>query len=583
MDLVTLCPLATSKIVWQAHSGAFALTVIVKATFVLNPGMSTLASEQQPIAERCQFHDDDPRRGVHVPCEVVPYKPRADVVLVGRAYAPDKQSASSLVTRVVVGDMHKAIEMRFDGSSTWPGRTKGFGSLSTSSLADGWNNKPLPVKFDPRFFQIAPPDQQVAEIRPDERIILENLHPAHPQLVTSLPNLHPRAVADRATGEREEVKLVGDTLWIDTDRGVCCVVWRGRMGLRSREEAGRIAVWVDGMPMVESASARQGGVATSHDPDAATTTIGLSARELSAVLPFIEGTPKLALTNRSLAFDIARWVDQKNPPSPHEEDGTGTMFVSAEMLPREALPFGHKGTGVDVPGPHGGGVPVKPPFDDVQPQLDVPMLGYYEKKSTVGAPLLEASDHESPKQVELTPPPMIGPISVSVTKDRPIPVVVPDEKPVAAEDKPKSEPATPAAKLTIEQTAFIAAELAEGTLERARILHAHALLEPEWKENATRWNRAMSAEQSEGQTALRGAYDAAYVQRVEAFRGPITVQEYAALSVSFERRTCDAILSKLRIQSPALMPIMRVWAKKVACDVGLGKEAITALRTARRA
>lgn len=108
-DLVSLCPFVASNVVWQAHSGAFALTVIVKGTFVLQPGTAKLAAEQDPIHERDRFHDDDPRRSVRIPSEVVPYKPQVDVLLVRPAYAPDKQPVRSLVTRFVVGEMDKSL------------------------------------------------------------------------------------------------------------------------------------------------------------------------------------------------------------------------------------------------------------------------------------------------------------------------------------------------------------------------------------------------------------------------------------------------------------------------------------------
>lgn len=578
MDLVTSHPFVATKLIWQAHSGAFALTVIVKATFVLAPGVSPLALDQERIVERDQFYEGDPRRSTRIPGDLVPYKPRADVLLVGHAYAPNRLPVRSLTTRLVVGDMDKVIEMRFDGSPTWPGRTYGFGSLSASGLEQGWNNKPLPVNFDPRLFQAAPPDQQLGKIRANERIVLENLHPVYPRLVTALPNVCPRAVADRATGEREQIALVGDTLWVDTDRGILCVVWRGRIGLRSPQEAGRIAVWADGVIEEELALLRQPettlGVAALE-----TTMVGLSARDVGAALPFVEGTSKLAVTTPSLASDVVRGADQAHDDARyHDNDTTGTMFLSAKVVSRETLPFEPKGSNLEAFHPHRHDVPVKPSLDEAPSLAEVPVLGYRDKMAGVSAAMM----HEPPKQVDVAPPPMIGPIVVHVVKDSPSSVVVPDERVIA---RPESEPelAAPEVHLTIEQTACIAAELAEGNLERARVLRAHELLEPMWRENAARWDAAMAAEQRQGQAALRSAYDGAYVQRVEAFRGPITVQEYGALYVGFERRTSDATLTSLRIQRPALMPIMRVWVKKVASDVGLGKDAYAAIRAARKA
>ncbi|KYG09063.1 hypothetical protein BE21_19920 [Sorangium cellulosum] len=104
-----------------------------------------------------------------------------------------------------------------------------------------------------------------------------------------------------------------------------------------------------------------------------------------------------------------------------------------------------------------------------------------------------------------------------------------------------------------------------------------------WKANEMRWNKALEEEQGRGKSVLRGAYDAAYTARVERFRGPITVEEYARIMVGIERGSANGVLDALKIQRSALMPIVRVWAKKVAKDMKLGEEATKALREAKRA
>ncbi|UQA61362.1 DUF2169 family type VI secretion system accessory protein [Polyangium aurulentum] len=323
MDIVSLCPLRAWGFVWQAQDGRFAQTIVVKATFVLTPGRASLAPEQEAPNQAERHRNDDPSRSVHAPSDKVPYKPRADVILVGHAYAPGQQPpVRTLTTRLTVGDLDKSIElwcdrvfraqdgqllegprftkmpllweraaggpetnnpvgMRFDAppdtygvvpipnlqppgivvsersdtfapicfgpvAETWPGRMQRLGRLAGTFPKSGWEEHPLPAGLDPAYFQAAPPDQVVAEIRPNERIVLENLHPEHARLVTNLPGLRPRVVVDRATGEQEQVALVADTLLIDTDRGICVVVWRGRIGLRHAAEAGRITVKVEG-------------------------------------------------------------------------------------------------------------------------------------------------------------------------------------------------------------------------------------------------------------------------------------------------------------------------------------------------
>src|SRR5262245_25677233 len=47
-------------------------------------------------------------------------------------------------------------------------------------------------------FNAAPRDQWVESIRPDERIVLEGLHPDHAQLTTRLPGIRPYAVVEGA-------------------------------------------------------------------------------------------------------------------------------------------------------------------------------------------------------------------------------------------------------------------------------------------------------------------------------------------------------------------------------------------------
>lgn len=433
MDIVSLCPFVASKVSWQAHSGAFALTVIVKATFVLQQGVAKLAPEQDPISEQDRFYDDDPRRSVRIPSDVSPYKPRADVLLVGHAYAPGKQPVRSLITRFVVGEMDKSIEVfcersfrlvdgqliegkrftemplvwerasggpesanpvgkRFDGpgdsygmvtignlqplghfvskrsdtfvpvcyapvAPTWPGRTQRLGRLSRAILEHAWNAQPVASDLDPTFFMAAPPDQNVAEIRANERIVLENLHPEHVHLVTSLPGLRPRAIADRATGEREEIALVGDTLLVDTDRRVCTVVWRGRMGLRTADEAGRIAVTMEGA-MAEKA-----------EPDELQITLPPQS-------PHVQPDPE-DLVGQTMIGSFASKASAQVMPfagAPVPKPGVEAIRNVADGV----LPFGQSGPRIGIPSPPAQaasipGPPIVPPAFVPPPPVVTPL------------------------------------------------------------------------------------------------------------------------------------------------------------------------------------------------------------------
>ncbi len=324
MDVVSLCPLPATGFKWQSRSGAHALTVIVKATFQLHPGRAVLAPQQEPIQDADRFWDNDSTRTVFAPSDRVPFKTRADVVLVGHAFAPAKQPVRSLIARMIVGAIDKSIEVwcdrgirRHDGQlleghrfvqmplrweraaagpdlsnpagvrsdapvdaygmipvanlqpawtvisqrpesiafapmgfgpvgAAWPERRKKLGQYGVQFPEYGWEERPLPEGLDYEYFNVAPLDQQPTEIHSEERILLENLHPDYPQLVTQLPGIVPVVVLERQNGGHEQIELHADTLWIHSDRGLCTLIFRGRIGLTHPQEAGRISVSLPG-------------------------------------------------------------------------------------------------------------------------------------------------------------------------------------------------------------------------------------------------------------------------------------------------------------------------------------------------
>src|SRR6185437_14798586 len=67
--------------------------------------------DQEPIHERDGYWDDDPRRSLYAPNDLAPFKPHADVLLVGHAYAPRSEVARSLTARLIVGEAEKAVEV----------------------------------------------------------------------------------------------------------------------------------------------------------------------------------------------------------------------------------------------------------------------------------------------------------------------------------------------------------------------------------------------------------------------------------------------------------------------------------------
>lgn len=353
MDILSLSPFSAGAVAWRPADGRAALTVVCKATYTLAPGVCRLAEEQEPLHERDTHWDDDPLKSVVAPGDLAPFKPRAEVVLVGNAYAPEKKHLRSLVARLAVGDIDKSVEvfcqrlfspdgeirvgalwtkmaLRWEraagGPDTWnpigissdappdvfgqrslpnlqrPGvqitrltdilAPTGFGPLAERWLVrrerlgphgegwsdGGWTQIPLGDDFDWLFFQAAPPDQQTAALTADARLVLENLHPDHPRLVTNLPGVAPRAFVDLPGHPPWDLPLTADTLWIDTARSICTLTWRGQLALEQPDAPGRVVIaleepgqppsWAAIAPLLAEGKARPASVVLALRPDA---------------------------------------------------------------------------------------------------------------------------------------------------------------------------------------------------------------------------------------------------------------------------------------------------------------------------
>jgi len=133
-------------------------------------------------------------------------------------------------------------------AASWPIRLSRLGAFA-AQLPDGqWSGQPLPKQLDHGFFSCAPADQQVFLLSDNLRIVLENLHPDHPQLVTELQSVCPAVSLERGGKRPQEVGLKADTLLIDTRRGICTMVWRGLVLLREAQERCRLVVTMTTRP-----------------------------------------------------------------------------------------------------------------------------------------------------------------------------------------------------------------------------------------------------------------------------------------------------------------------------------------------
>jgi hypothetical protein len=315
VDLVELSPLRAATLLWRPQQAAAVLTVICKGTFELKSGMAPLAAVQDDVNERDLHKENNPKLGLHSSCDIAPYKTRADVTLVGKAYSPPNELSRSLVARICVGTVDKRVEVhapRFITSSgrliddkffskmslgyerapggpstdnpvgrslsarpdsngrvalpnlqrpgemishdqpltpigfgpippNWPSRQALCNGAIDAWRGDDWLAREVPHDWNWSYFNVAPVDQQLAELRPDERIRLEHLHPEEAILETQLPGCMPAVFVQRGDGA-QRLSMKGDTLWIDTNRLVHTVTWRGQLTLDDPAEKLRVLV-----------------------------------------------------------------------------------------------------------------------------------------------------------------------------------------------------------------------------------------------------------------------------------------------------------------------------------------------------
>jgi hypothetical protein len=310
MQLVVLSRLRAGRLTWQTARGQWSQTVVCKVTYRLQAGGCSTAHELEDINDSDNHWNDDTACSLYLPSDLVPYKPRVDVLLVGNAFAPGGTPVRSLVARVVVGSMDKSLEVngdrqwQRDGSAgdpsafarmplRWeraaaatenpvglrpedaavpnllvPGsilhRAKpidavGFGPVApdwgprrsalrghASSFSHArWRESPLPDDLDYGYFNTAPRDQQIAELGGGDILVLENLNPHLPKVAARLPQSRPRAFVEPRDGTPQEIALVCDTLWIDTDRSICTLTWRGRTNVDGPQPRGRVLIGLE--------------------------------------------------------------------------------------------------------------------------------------------------------------------------------------------------------------------------------------------------------------------------------------------------------------------------------------------------
>ncbi|AKT41298.1 uncharacterized protein CMC5_054660 [Chondromyces crocatus] len=615
------------------------LTIACKATFDLRPGECPLASAQEPVHAADRYWRDDPAGSVQMPSDLVPPRVRADVTLVGHAYAPRGERVRVLDARLCVGDVDKRIEVHADrvfkqtglleagtpfskmslrwecaagGLDTWnpvgrppregsvrgerilpnlqrpgvlftgpddpiepvgfgpiapgwPDRVRKLGRRAGSWAVNEWHRQPLPADFDVNFFNVAPPDQQVAGLLDEQRIRLEHLHPEYTHLDTRLPGLRPRAYVERPDETPQVVPLIPDALWIDTDRGICTLTWRGQVSLYGPEEAGSVFVALE----------RRGETVSWADVQrlaagAGPTWRGASSEHIGA--PASRPTPPRSAPGDTLTGDLV-------PSKP-------ALPFQAGEPPSSQRPHGSLG----APGPLGAPLPLGAAPLGAIPLGASPRLGLGAGRPPAPTPSISAPVTSTPAVEPPAPPPMIGPLASWEQSSSPpseTEATAPASDPGSSTESESSaslgapELAQPVeVSLSVEQCASIAARLDHRPAERDTILEVEGVALATWESMHARRLAEIQEELRRGKKLVLSAYDKAYVAALEAKRGPISAHDYARLVIAAERGTLEESLAALDLPEGAMMRLRRVWLARTVADPRVAAEVRGALQKA---
>jgi hypothetical protein len=593
---------AARAVVWRG-AGVLRVTVVVKATFALAHNGLARWIAPAPIVEGDRDRADGLPSELAEASEIAPYVPTAAVLLSGCAHAPNGRATAAMTVRLAVyrenalvdkqihvfgeRDSHAATPRPFEAlpiisgrpnfvDARDPRRLAGFGPLARTSpgrlrlLGDVDPAKleaPQPELargFDCQFFSAAPADQQTAFLQGDEWIVLDGLHPKLARVQTRLPGAVGKARLNLATldgtGPSREVGLVADTLVIDAEQMVCSIIWRGHVLVTPEEAASSMQVFagleLPGQPIAwpEPKSPSWSDIALA---DTGAVRV-LSARSTSADPSDTTGPVDVRQFRREVLPFAG--LDAATPPRmPSSIDETAA--VDLRELRRAIVPF--RAAAARTPATVEP-TPV-PPIEWPALLLEAPVA------VPVAAPAFRAS--------EQVPRPMLGLTrAIEVAPTPPPAPALSAVSPVAASIPEQGD--LPLTMYPIERCAAIAASIARRKADKTSILLGHDLTPEVWVGLDTHWREAVQLQVQRGNMTLLRAHDGAYVDQIEAERGPITIDQYAQLTIAMDNGIDQGILTMLDLPRGAVLPAQRTWAEKMSQSKELAERVREAIERA---
>ncbi len=522
-------PFRVAALAWHPRRGYLGVTVVAKVTYRLRSGASPFAERAEELLPADVASPNDSRR-IWKPADCAPFKGPAEVIVV----ADGARAGVSGVPRIVVAGIDKTATSS-DALCAF-GAVRHCDAGGTCRSVDAWDERalrelPALDGVDTQRFNVAPADQRLLTLPVEVDLDLTNVISGTDRLVTRLDPMKPRVFVSFDGGAAAELAARCDTLVIEADRGIACLLWRAFS-------------WV-----APGASPR-----FAVQPDRA-----LPAR---AAAPHAEVSIDTTAEMPSVARD--------DDPLPFVEHGGGLT----------------KGS----PQPQIVTVPRVIPGGSIDETAQVAALGHFELALPFDKPRPVDSFEAGPPP-QSTAPPWTEPPEWSKPAAAQVVAAI-DAYPTAAAPAPP-EPETAlslpvdrdvlVARFSLEQCAALAAELACRPVDRADVLARNQMAEEHWEVLHAHYEAEARAEAKRGKNERMRRFDDAYVAELARLRRAVTADDYARLAIAAERGEESAVLAELDLPAQAWPHLRRSWLTRIVADPRLGKKVREAVSRAREA
>ncbi len=627
MDVMALCPLPVG-IVWS-RAPRRTMTVIVKATYSIDrDGEARLAERQEPLALD-QPSEISGVEELRQASDFAPWKPRADVLLVGHAWPPSP--STRVDARLAVHDMSKRfVALAAAPSASIPlvsrylrahdGRPERVGPLAPWSperaeLArrGGIGPDGLPAASAPRvdfdYYNAAPPDQQIEGLPRAVAFTLEGLVRRGARRRVELPGARAKVFCARREEVPFEVPLTCDTLWIDTDREICALTWRGLVVVgRSEDEPLRLIVALEptGAAMTWhsvraeldralhtraaepacAAAPGQTGEAPPEPPPAPSVprfgpipmrllsgshVLGAADHDARLIRPPPPSAPPSSAPFPSAPFPSAPPSSAPLPSAPPPgsgawiDDEPTSGYVAPAAPASAASPLSSRGPSTApppavprAPSPWPPALPFRP--EGAARDQDEELTGLLDIEQISQRPVLPFRPPDPPPSspiLDCLPEP-----SRPITASRGAEVVADTERPAAA--------AGPEL-LAHERYASIKAEIWEGRAALDEVLARHGIDEIEWRAGELRLAEALAREAREARCdlalALAGALEAARERLADPAEALRTLEDYLAVQQEIDASPDPrAVLAARGLSAAEWRRMQRRWRQRAMID-----------------